>query len=447
MNILIVDDNANNRMILKLLLEDYECENNKTIFKIEEASNGLKAVEMCENGSFDMVLMDIMMPVMDGIEATKIIRETNPNIMIIAVSAVDDSARQKKILSSGAEDYISKPVNADIFASRISNYITIIEARKNKKSCSHQYIPRNLFTSEIFSRQTTFIIDSEDSLLEFWEFFLLNATDKYDNLSDVVRTIFSIAESQLKLSVNTEIYIEESDEYQYFTLVKIDKLPPKVLELTLKKNLLVCPYKVDNKKISFELSRVCSVDESEDVEIKNVEYEQEIVASEITIQADDVASTFASKELQVFDYIDDDDLVDLEEYASKLGSLMLIVGSGDVTVEELEEMYTYLDKLGSILGTYSEIYPISKALTMLSQDLAAHADEFIQNSEALGPMCKAFSNDLSTWIYMSFHTGAPSAEFMNDTIVVNCETISSMLKMNDDSADDSVEELDDIFDF
>ncbi|MCK4875601.1 MAG: response regulator, partial [Sulfurimonas sp.] len=75
MNILIVDDNANNRMILKLLLEDFECNNNKTIFKIEEASNGLKAVEMCENGSFDMVLMDIMMPEMDGIEATKIIRD------------------------------------------------------------------------------------------------------------------------------------------------------------------------------------------------------------------------------------------------------------------------------------------------------------------------------------------------------------------------------------
>ena len=180
---------------------------------------------------------------------------------------------------------------------------------------------------------------------------------------------------------------------------------------------------------------------------KNVEYEQEVVASEITIQADDVTSTFTSKDLQVFDYIDDDDLVDLEEYASKLGSLMLIVGSEDITSEELVEIYTYLDKLGSILGTYSEVYPISKALTMLSQDLAAHADEFIQNSEALGPMCKAFSNDFSTWVHMSIHTGAPSAEFMNDTIVVNCETIAGMLKMNDESADDSVEELDDIFDF
>ncbi|MCF6309642.1 MAG: response regulator [Sulfurimonas sp.] len=444
MNILIADDNSSNRMILKLLLEDFEHENNKTIFKIEEVSNGLKAVEICKNNDFDIILMDIIMPEMDGIEATKIIRKINPNTMIIAVSAVDDSDRQKKILNSGAEDYISKPVNSDIFASRISNYITLVEVRKSKKNCLHTFSKVNLFSSEIFSRRTIFIIDSEDSLSEFWEFFLLNARTKYDNLSDVVRTIFSIAETQLKLSINTGIYIEESDEYQYFTLMNIDKLPPKIVELILKKNLLVCPYKVDDSKISFELSKFYSVDEPEVEEIKNVEIKEELIASEVNIQTDD--SAFVSKELQVFDYLDDEDLIDLEEYASKLGSLMLIVGSEAIASEELQEICSYLDRLGSILGTYSEVYPISKALTQLSQDLATYSDVFIQNSEALGPMCKAFASDMSTWIRMSFYNGAPAIDFMNDTIVVNCETISRMLKINEQD-DTAVEDLDDIFDF
>lgn len=449
MNILIVDDNANNRMILKLLLEDYEEENKNISFTIDEACDGLEAVKKCEEKKIDLVLMDIMMPNMDGIEATKQIRNANRDIMIIAVSAVDDSVRQRKILNNGAEDYISKPVNADIFASRISNYITLVEARKFKEG-RHSYsyaTPINLFNKNTYSRYTTFVINSEDTLSEFWEFFLLNVRLKYDNLSDVVRTIVSIAEAQLKLSVEGNVYIEQSDDFQYFTLENLDKLPAKVVELILKKNSPEAPYKINDEKISFELARVYTFDDDEE---NNYVVESDIpVATKPVQDAEPVdLESHKSKELQVFDYLYKDDLLDLEEYASKLNSLMLIVGSGDVTHEELEEMYTYLDKIGSVISTYSEVYPISKALTQLSQDLASHEQEFIENSEALGPMCKAFSNDMSKWIQMSFHTGAPSADFMNDTIVVNCETISSMLKMNDDTgSDDSFDELDDIFDF
>ncbi len=447
MNILIVDDNANNRMILKLLLEDYEEENKNVSFVIDEACDGLEAVKKCEDKKVDLVLMDIMMPNMDGIEATRQIRNANRDIMIIAVSAVDDSVRQRKILNNGAEDYISKPVNADIFSSRISNYITLVEARKCKDG-RHSYsyaTPINLFNKNTYSRYTTFVVNSEDTLSEFWEFFLLNARLKYDNLSDVVRTIVSIAEAQLRLSVEANVYIEQSDDFQYFTLENLDKLPPKVVELILKKNSPEAPYKINDEKISFELARVYTFDDDDEYVVEN-----DLPVSTTSVHDAEPVNfeSHKSKELQIFDYLYKDDLLDLEEYASKLSSLMLIVGSGDVTHEELEEMYTYLDKIGSVIATYSEVYPISKALTQLSQDLASHEHEFIENSEALGPMCKAFSNDMSKWIQMSFHTGAPSADFMNDTIVVNCETISSMLKMNDDmGSDDSFDELDDIFDF
>lgn len=144
--------------------------------------------------------------------------------------------------------------------------------------------------------------------------------------------------------------------------------------------------------------------------------------------------------------MEEEDLIDLEEYATKLNSLMLIAGSGDITQEEVIEMYTFLEKISSILSTYSEIFVISNALSALSSDMAQYTDKFIQNAEDLGAMCKAFSNDMSTWIQMSFHTGAPSIDFMNDTIVVNCETIGGMLRMDESSGED-VEDLDDIFDF
>ena len=167
MNILLVDDNSNNRMILKLLLDDYS-EENKIKFNIDEAGDGVTAVKKCKDKTYDIIFMDIVLPNIDGIEATKIIRDMQKEVMIIAVSAIDDTIKQREILSSGAEDYISKPINSDIFVSRISNYITLVKARSHVRR-NEYYV--NLFTKAVYSRNTKFMIHSEDSISEFWEFF------------------------------------------------------------------------------------------------------------------------------------------------------------------------------------------------------------------------------------------------------------------------------------
>ncbi len=444
MDILIVDDNNSNRMIMKYLLDDYAENNSGIIFNIQEACDGLEALQMCKENSYDIVFMDIMMPNMDGIEATKRIRVIDTKTMIIAVSAMDDNESKKLILNNGAEDYISKPINADVFVSRMDNYITLVESRISKKSNVEKV---NLFSDEIYKRHTKFIINSEDSLSEFWEFFLLNVRDKSDNLSDIVRTIVSIADFQVRHSTHSGIFIEESDEAQYFTLTDIGEIPLAKIEHIIKKNHPACRYLIEDEKISFELEKKspqlhdegCSSNPVVD-NIKNPPKEiiEEEIASPLEFKK--------SEDLHIFDYIEGEDLHDLEEYASKLNSLMLIVGNGDITEDEIIEIYTYLDKIAGILATYSEVYVISQALTELSHDMSTHIPEFIKNSEALGPMCKAFSNDISNWIEMSFHTGAPSVQFMNDTIVVNCQTISGMLKM-DEAPADGAEDFDDIFDF
>lgn len=446
MNILIVDDNKNNRMILRLLLEDYMDENEGVYFSLDEAEDGLIAVNKCRESDFDLILMDIMMPNMDGIEATRIIRQENKKIMIIAVSAVDDTVRQKQILNIGAEDYIAKPVNADIFLSRISNYLTLIEARKTKKTIASKVV--NVFTHDIFSRHMRFIINSEDALSEFWEYYLLESEHKCDNISDVVRTIFALGDMQRRLYTDSDIYVEDSEDKKYFTLTKIDKIPSKIIELIMKKNNFTGNYKIHDDKISFDLDLIFSEVEIEIHKPIQVPTQNIAPISEPVIE-EEIASPLElenSAELVVFDYIDSDDLYDLEEFSSKLSSIMLIVGGGEVSEDEVVEIYTYLDRLGSILATYSEVYPMSKALTELSIDMSSHSQTFMDNSEALGPMCKAFSNDMSNWIEQSFHTGAPSADFMNDTIVVNCQTIGGMLKM-DDAPPAGDDDFDDIFDF
>ena len=445
MNILIVDDNKNNRMVLRLLLEDYMEENQDVSFILDEAEDGQIAVDKCRASNFEIILMDIMMPNMDGIEATKIIRAEFPKTMIIAVSAVDDSQRKKLILNNGAEDYIAKPVDADIFISRMSNYIVLCETRNTKKT--HSDIVANLFTKDVYSRHIRFLITNEDSLSEFWEYYLLSKDIKCDGLSDVVRTVFEIAEIQRKLNIKSDIFVEDAEYKKYFTLSNIEDVPSKIILLTLKRNNFLGNYIIDKGKLSFELEITFSdvqdtsyapIVETVQVPVEAQSFAAEVINTEVKIQS--------SLALEVFDYIDTDDLFDLEEYAANLSSIMLLVGGGGVTDDEVMDIYTYLDKIGSVLAMYSEVYPISKALSELSLDMSNYAQEFIDNSEALGPMCKAFSNDMTSWIMKSFHTGAPSADFMNDTIVVNCQTIASMLKMNEVAADGG-DDFDDIFDF
>ena len=443
MNVLIVDDNKNNRMILSLLLEDYMDEHDGVSFEMDEAVDGLEAVRKCDEKSYDIVFMDIMMPNMDGIEATKLIRQKHKKLMLIAVSAVDDNERQKEILSNGAEDYISKPVNSDIFNRRVSNYVSLLKSRD--VSSSHPISNDNeinLFTKEVYSRYTNFMLSTEDALSELWEYYLLDGEEKFDNLSDVIRTIFSIGEVQIRLNIKSSLFVEENEDFKFFTITNVDEVPAKVIELLLKKNEVTCQYKLDGDKLSFKLARL---EEREPI------VEPLVVSTPsvepIVMEEESIASTveYVSSDLKVYDYIEAEDMSDLEEYSGRLSSLMLIVGSGDVSEDEAIEIYTYIEKIGSILSTYSEVYVMAKSLSGLAADMSTHIPEFIENSEALGPMCAAFSKDLTNWIDQSFHTGAPSADFMNDTIAVNCQTIGGMLKMDEAPADDA--DFDDIFDF
>lgn len=104
--ILIAEDDELNFMILKLYLE-------KTKAKILRAENGKIATEMVLNQNIDMIFMDIKMPVMDGIEAMKIIKSSHPNIPIFAQTAFTFSEDKEKCLEAGFDKYLSKPLNRE----------------------------------------------------------------------------------------------------------------------------------------------------------------------------------------------------------------------------------------------------------------------------------------------------------------------------------------------
>jgi signal transduction histidine kinase/ActR/RegA family two-component response regulator len=103
--ILVAEDCELNRMLLARILEDIG------LSQVTFVGNGREAVEALQASAlpYSLVLMDVQMPVMDGIEATRIIRRTQPDIPILAVTAHAMKEDQKKCLAAGMIDYLSKP--------------------------------------------------------------------------------------------------------------------------------------------------------------------------------------------------------------------------------------------------------------------------------------------------------------------------------------------------
>lgn len=100
--VLIVDDNRINQVVTQRILE-------KRKFVCEVASNGYEALEKLEAGNFDLVLMDVNMPGMTGMQTTVEIRKFNRDIPVIALTAVEIDEMREEILSSGMNDIIVKP--------------------------------------------------------------------------------------------------------------------------------------------------------------------------------------------------------------------------------------------------------------------------------------------------------------------------------------------------
>ncbi|MBN1253116.1 MAG: PAS domain S-box protein [Bacteroidales bacterium] len=114
--ILIAEDEEDNFLYLNELLEN----SNTTIIHV---SDGKEAVERFKNDHIDLVLMDIKMPVMDGYEATKIIKKINPKIPIIAQTALALVGDSSKAIQAGCDDYITKPIDENKLLEILKKYL------------------------------------------------------------------------------------------------------------------------------------------------------------------------------------------------------------------------------------------------------------------------------------------------------------------------------------
>lgn len=114
--ILISDDIEENYLFLYYLL-------NPSGASIDWAKNGKECVEMCESTKYDIVLMDLRMPVMNGYDATRILKSKYPDLIIIAQTAYSLDSDHDKSIAAGCDGYISKPINAKDLINLVKKFL------------------------------------------------------------------------------------------------------------------------------------------------------------------------------------------------------------------------------------------------------------------------------------------------------------------------------------
>lgn len=116
-NVLVVDDNKINVTVLRKLLEDID-------IHVDSVENGQLALDRFKENKYNLILMDIHMPKMDGYEATQIIRKQDSDVIIIGLSANVTSTAIQKALDSGMNNYITKPFTKERLYRLIATYFT-----------------------------------------------------------------------------------------------------------------------------------------------------------------------------------------------------------------------------------------------------------------------------------------------------------------------------------
>ncbi len=116
--ILVVEDNVTNMYLIRFILE-------KSGYEVIEAREGAVGVELAIKEKPDLILMDIQLPDIDGLEATKRIRasDTDSEIPIIALTSFAMAGDRERALAAGCTGYIEKPINPETFIAEMEKYL------------------------------------------------------------------------------------------------------------------------------------------------------------------------------------------------------------------------------------------------------------------------------------------------------------------------------------
>ena len=255
-NILISDDNESNIYVLEMLIDEWFNENNIIKYKVDSALNGKEAVEKVENCIYDIIFLDIMMPIMDGFEALELIRNKNLALhpkVIVSSAIIDNNENKNKAKSLKANAFIVKPLSQETINVMLdkyiknyinpnnqdvktnTNYIHFDKEETQESDCTSAKYFLSTYPENILDKEDVEELVNEMNELEQEIKFSGNIEDTIKNFSDILEKsrilLLSFTEfsnlvnllSEIKNYINKiDIYVLENEvSFQILELVEI----------------------------------------------------------------------------------------------------------------------------------------------------------------------------------------------------------------------------------
>ena len=164
--ILVIEDEQSIGQLLKNFLEDAG-------YEVELASDGLEGVEKFQKGTFQLILLDVMLPKIDGYVVLEMIRKIS-DIPVIMITALDEEANQIKAFELEVDDFIVKPFTMDLALKRIEAVLrrTRVFEKNEEKILAHKEITLNITTGEVFKNDKAISLTQKE--YELLQLFLKN---------------------------------------------------------------------------------------------------------------------------------------------------------------------------------------------------------------------------------------------------------------------------------
>ena len=145
-NVLIVDDMEGSRNVMELMFRPYKVH-------ITLASSGIEAVDLVKQGHmYQLILMDFMMPGMDGVEATRLIRSMGYPNTIVALTGNEEEGQEELFLHAGFDEYITKPINSKRLRELVSKYISVVDPIKQDSICIEERLRTDANFAQVMLR-------------------------------------------------------------------------------------------------------------------------------------------------------------------------------------------------------------------------------------------------------------------------------------------------------
>ena len=191
-NILLVEDNPVN---IKLVVSLFEFHN----LKIDIATNGKIAVDKVKNGNFDLVLMDIEMPEMNGYEAAKAIRiELKNPVPIIAMTAHAMAGEMNKCLSAGMNDYISKPINEELLLKKMFNASFLDNPENSLNNIKQKLVNLSSLVEQVRGKK--------EVILEIIDLIIKQISEDIPNISSAISNMDYITVKRLSHNMKSTVF-------------------------------------------------------------------------------------------------------------------------------------------------------------------------------------------------------------------------------------------------